>query len=76
MNAIEIINVLYVIAAFSGMLLVAHKKSIGFLVFLVAEMCMLCVGIHSEQYGMVTMALVYFVTNIWAYRKWEKSKGH
>lgn len=72
MSLLDIVNVIYVIAAFSAMLLLAHKKSIGFLIFLITEVCMVYIGYRSHQYGICTMAGAYFVMNIWAYRKWER----
>lgn len=71
MGLLEVINIIYVIAAFSAMLLIAHKKSIGFLVFLITEVCMVYIGWKSKQYGICTMAVAYFALNIYSYRRWE-----
>ncbi len=76
MEILSIINGVYVIAAFSAMLLIAHKKSIGFLVFLVTEVCMVYIGYKSKQWGICVMAIAYFALNIYSYRRWEREHAN
>lgn len=73
MTLLEFINIIYIISAFFGLVCIAYKKSIGFAIFLIAECCMFYIGYKGNQFGVSTMAVIYFFTNIWAYIKWEKS---
>lgn len=76
MGLLAVVNIVYVIAAFSAMLLIAHRKSAGFLVFLITEVCMVYIGWKSQQYGICTMAIAYFALNIYSYRRWEKEHAN
>ncbi len=76
MSILELVNIIYVITAFSAMLCIAHKESRGFLLFLITEVCMIYIGYKSRQYGICTMAMAYFGLNLWSYRKWEKDRAN
>lgn len=65
-------NILYPIIACVAMFLMAHKCKSAFLVFLVVEVLMIYIGIKSDQTGIITMALIYFVLNIYSYVQWSK----
>jgi hypothetical protein len=69
---LQIINVLVAIGAFTGIMLLAHKRKLGFVVFFGVEICMFYIGLMSQQYGVLAMSIIYFFSNIYAYYQWSK----
>lgn len=67
-------NVVYPILALTAMYLLAHKMKSAFIIFLFVEILMAYIGIVSEQYGILAMALMYFFMNIYSYIKWSKAE--
>jgi nicotinamide riboside transporter PnuC len=65
-------NILYPILALIAMIMLAHKIKAAFIIFLFVEILMVYIGVTSGQYGIAVMAVMYFFTNIYAYRKWSK----
>lgn len=72
MTLLQLVNIIYPIIAFIAMMMISHHKKEGFLVFLIVEVCMVYIGIKSEQYGVCTMAVIYFLSNIYGYKKWSR----
>ncbi len=65
------VNILYVILGSLGILLIAHKNKAGFVVFILVELCMLYIGVHSGQIGITLMAIVYAIFNVYGWHKWS-----
>lgn len=69
-----ILNIISFIGAFAGILCLAHKKSIGFLIFtVVVEPCVGTIGYVSGNYGLTASAIMYIIVNIYGYKKWRKA---
>lgn len=71
---LEIANVLVAVGAFTGIMLLAHKKKLGFIIFFGVEACMFYIGLMSEQYGVLAMSIIYFFSNIYAYLCWRRDE--
>lgn len=69
---LQIVNILSAILAFIGIMLLAHKRKAGFVVFFFVECCMFYIGLMSEQYGVLAMSIIYFFSNIYGYYQWCK----
>ncbi len=69
---IEIVNVLVAVGAFSGIMCLAHKLKIGFVIFFGVEVGMAYIGYMSGQYGVIAMSIIYFFSNFYAYYQWSK----
>lgn len=65
-----VLNIIYPILAMLAMYLLAHKNRLGFIVFIFVEAIMLYVGVRTEQYGIASMAILYFIMNMYSYVKW------
>ena len=74
MTTLMCLNVIYPILATSAMLLLAYKNKNAFLLFLVVEVCMMYIGLETKQYGVLLMAVLYFLANIFAYYKWRENE--
>lgn len=70
---LQIANILAAIGAFCGIMLLAHRKKLGFVVFFGVEVCMFYIGVMSMQYGVLAMSIIYFFSNIYAYCQWSRS---
>lgn len=66
-----IINIILVISAVIGMILIAHKSRMGFIIFFITEICYVLIGIHTEQFGLIATAGVYFSMNVYSFIKWS-----
>lgn len=71
---LQIINILVALGAFTGIMLLAHKQKLGFIVFFMVELCMFYIGYMSAQYGVLAMSIIYFFSNIYAYWQWTKDE--
>jgi hypothetical protein len=69
---LAIANFLAAVGAFTGIMMLAHKRKLGFVVFFGVEMCMFYIGLMSSQYGVLAMSVIYFFSNIYAYIQWSK----
>lgn len=72
MTLLEAVNIIYTICGFIGIMLLAHKNKMGFVVFFVVEVCMGYIGYKTQQQGLVVMAVVYFLSNMYALYRWRK----
>lgn len=72
MSLLYIANILSSIGALIGIMLLAHKRKLGFVVFFGVEACMFYIGLMSGQYGVLAMSIIYFFSNIYAYYQWTK----
>jgi hypothetical protein len=73
MSLLLFCNIWSTIAAFIGMILIAHKRREGFYVFVTVETCMAIIGYKTQQYGIIAMSFLYFFCNIYAWWQWRKS---
>lgn len=69
---LAIANFLAALGAFTGIMLLAHKQKVGFVVFFGVEICMFYIGLMSSQYGVLAMSVIYFFSNIYAYILWSR----
>jgi len=72
MNLLLVVNILVAICSVLGILLLAHKKKSGFIIFFIVEACMFYIGLETKQYGILSMSVTYFFSNIYAYYCWSK----
>lgn len=72
LSLLHLVNILSAIGAFTGIMLLAYKRKLGFVVFFGVELCMFYIGLISGQYGVLAMSIIYFFSNIYAYIKWSK----
>lgn len=66
-------NFLSAVGAFTGIMMLAHKRKFGFVIFFGVEICMFYIGFMSGQYGVLAMSVIYFFSNIYAYYQWSKA---
>lgn len=71
-----IVNIVVAIAAPCAVISLAHKKKFGFLIFIIVEVCYTYIGIKTQQYGIVCIAVFYFISNLYGYYKWSKDDGN
>jgi len=74
MILLEICNVFSAVGACLGMLLLAHKNKLGFVIFFGVEISMSYIGWVTQQYGIIVMSLLYFLSNIYAFYKWTTAE--
>lgn len=67
---LALISILVAVGAFCGIMLLAHKRKEGFIVFFGVEVCMFYIGYMSAQYGVLAMSIIYFFSNMCAYYQW------
>ena len=72
MTILFIINIISVILCTLGALCIAHKSKAGFVIYFGVELCMMYIGYSTQQYGLIVMAVIYFVMNIYSYLKWSR----
>lgn len=72
MSLLQFVNVFSALGALIGIICLAYKRKIGFIVFFGVECCMFYIGYKSYQYGVLAMSIIYFFANIFAYFKWRK----
>ncbi len=65
-------NVALLVGAIIGMLFIANRNKMGFVVFLFVEASMAYIGVATANYGLVLTAVVYLCMNIYSYVKWTK----
>ena len=73
MDLLHVCNYVSAIGAVIGMLLIAHKRKIGFVVFVFVEISMIYIGYCTKQYGIIVMSIFYFMANIYAWYQWSKA---
>lgn len=71
---LQLVNLLAAIGSLVGIILLAHKRKTGFIVFFGVEVCMFYIGLISSQYGVLAMSIIYFFSNIYAYCQWSREK--
>lgn len=64
-------NIVSVIGSFAGMIFIAHKKRIGFVIFFFVECSMSYIGYMTEQYGIILMSVLYFTANMYSFYCWS-----
>lgn len=69
-----IINIIVAISAPCAVISLAHKKKIGFLIFVIVEVCYTYIGLTTGQYGIVFIAIFYFISNIYGYIRWSEDE--
>lgn len=72
LSLLQLVNILSALGAFCGIMLLAHKRKLGFVVFFGVELCMFYIGLMSDQYGVLAMSIIYFFSNIYAYWQWSR----
>ena len=72
MTLLTLANIVIFFSALTGMLLIAHKNKLGFVVFLLVEISMGYIGMATASYGLVVTAIMYAVMNVYSYIKWTR----
>ena len=67
-----IANITVVVSNFIGLVLITKKERSGFLVFFIAEVSLAYLGAISLNYGLIALAIVYIIMNIYGYIEWGK----
>lgn len=69
-----IVNIVTLISAPLATGLLAYKRKEGFLVFVIVEACYIYLGLKTGQFGIIGVALLYFVMNCCGYYKWTRDE--
>lgn len=69
-----LVNILAAVGALAGMLCIAHKNKLGFIIFFGVELCFTYLGLISGQYGLIACAVIYLGANIYSYQKWSETE--
>lgn len=72
MSLLIIANVVLVVSAVIGMVMIAHYRKEGFIVFLLVETSMGYIGLATGNLGLTMAAGIYLVCNVYSYCKWSK----
>lgn len=65
-------NIVMVLGSITGMYYIAHRKKVGFVIFLFTEIALAFLGYTSHNHGLIITALVYLLMNIYSYQTWRK----
>lgn len=68
------VNIITMITAPLATLLLAYKRKEGFLVFVIVEVCYVYIGVNTGQFGIIGVAILYFIMNCYGYYKWVKDE--
>jgi len=72
---LEVVNIAVSVGSFVGMVCIANKIKSGFIVFFFVDLGLSYIGYISGQYGVIAMAVLYFLANCYAYYKWSTVKS-
>lgn len=64
-------NILMVVSAVCGMILIAHKNRKGFVVYIITEITFVYIGWASDNYGLCIAGVLYFLINVYSFIKWR-----
>ncbi len=74
MTTLMIVNFITPLFSLIGMILIAHKYKIAFIVFLIVEISLAYIGYTNKQYGLIAMSIIYILSNIYSYIIWSKEE--
>lgn len=74
MSFLNFLNCILVISAVVGMYCIAHKRKIGFVIFLLVEFSMGYIGLVTKNYGLTVAAVIYLCMNCYSWFKWREGE--